>query len=206
MSPALYFSFIAATALLVLTPGPMVAYIVATTISFGARHGILALIGSAAASVVQLTVVVAGLSVLLNFAAEAFFWLKWIGVGYLVFLGVQAFRAPDEELEPAMVPVRSGRLTVTEAFFVNLTNPKALLFHGAFLPLFVSPASPALPQLILLAVSFVVVATALDGVWVLFATRLRPMLGRLGRWRHRVTGTVLLSAAAGLAFIRKATP
>ena len=203
MSVELYLAFVAASALLVLTPGPMVAYLVATTLSHGLRHGLLALIGSAAASAVQLAVVVAGLSLILAAAGEAFVWLKWIGVLYLVYLGIKALREPADPLEPALVAQRSARRTVLEAFLVNLTNPKALLFHGAFLPLFVSPGAPATPQLVLLAVTFVVVAAVLDGCWALFAARLKPLLARIGRWRHRITGGVLLAAAGGLALVRK---
>lgn len=198
----LYLAFVAASALLVLTPGPMVAYLVATTLSHGLRHGLMALIGSAAASALQLAVVVAGLSLILSAAGEAFVWIKWIGVAYLVYLGVKALREPASTLEPALVH-RSGRRTIVEAFFVNLTNPKALLFHGAFLPLFVSPSAPATPQLVILAVTFVVVAAVLDGCWAVFAARMKPLLARLGRWRNRVTGGVLLTAAAGLALARK---
>lgn len=198
----LYLAFVAASALLVLTPGPMVAYLVATTLSHGLRHGLMALIGSAAASALQLAVVVAGLSLILSAAGEAFVWIKWIGVAYLVYLGVKALREPASTLEPALVH-RSGRRTIAEAFFVNLTNPKALLFHGAFLPLFVSPSAPTTPQLVILAVTFVVVAAVLDGCWAVFAARMKPLLARLGRWRNRVTGGVLLTAAAGLALARK---
>lgn len=199
----MYLAFVGASVLLVLTPGPMVAYVVATTLSHGLRHGFMALVGSAAASAVQLAIVVAGLSLILTAAGEAFFWIKWIGVAYLVYLGVKALRAPAEDLEVEAGLARSGRRTIVEAFFVNLTNPKALLFHGAFLPLFISPSAPATPQLVLLAVTFVVVAAVLDGCWALFAARLKPVLARVGRWRHRMTGGVLLTAAAGLALVRK---
>jgi len=202
LSLELYLAFVAASALLVLTPGPMVAYLVATTLSHGLRHGLMALIGSAAASAVQLAIVVAGLSLILNAASEAFFWLKWIGVAYLVYLGVKALREPADDLAPAITH-RSDRRTITEAFFVNLTNPKALLFHGAFLPLFVSPGAPATPQLVLLAVTFIVVAALLDGCWAIFAARVQPFLARVGRWRHRITGGVLIGAAGALALVRK---
>jgi len=202
MSIELYFAFIAASALLVLTPGPMVAYLVATTLGHGLRHGLMALIGSAAASAVQLAIVVVGLSLILAAAGEAFLWIKWAGVVYLAYLGVKALRAPADELQPAATH-RSGRRTIAEAFFVNLTNPKALFFHGAFLPLFVTPNAPATPQLVLLAVTFVVVAAVLDGCWALLAARAKPFLARIGRWRHRMTGGILLTAAAGLALVRK---
>lgn len=199
----LYLAFVAASALLVLTPGPMVAYLVATTLAHGLRHGFMALIGSAAASTVQLTIVVIGLSVILSAAGEAFFWLKWAGVVYLLYLGAKELRTSASTLEPVAQPVRSGKRTIIEAFFVNLTNPKALLFHGAFLPLFVSPEGSATSQLVVLAVTFIVVAAILDGCWAIFAAQLQPVLARVGGWRHRITGGVLIAAAGGRALVRK---
>ena len=202
MTVQVYLAFVVASALLVLTPGPMVAYLVATTLTHGLRHGLMALIGSAVASAVQLTIVVAGLSFILAVMSEAFIWLKWIGVAYLAYLGVKALRMPTDELVSS-IPLRSEKRTIAEAFFVNLTNPKALLFHGAFLPLFISPAAPAMPQLVLLAITFVVLAAILDGCWAVFAALMQPLLMRIGRWRHRITGGILLAAAAGIALVRK---
>ena len=202
MTPELYISFIVATALLVLTPGPMVAYLVATTLAHGLRQGLMALIGSALASAVQIAVVVAGLSIILQAASAAFLWLKWMGVAYLVYLAIVALRTPPDDL-PTDRQTRRGGRTIVEAFLVNLTNPKALLFHGAFLPLFIAPDAPATPQLVLLGTTFVGVAALLDGCWALFAARVQPLLRRIGRWRHRVTGGILLVAAAGLSLLRR---
>ena len=204
MTLEIYLAFVAASALLILTPGPMVAFVIATTLSRGLKQGLIAVAGSSLASAIQLSVVALGLAALLSSAGEAFFWIKWIGVAYLLYLGVRALRAPDEVLEadPAATQY-SARRTFAEAFLVNLTNPKGLLFHGAFLPLFISPAAPAGPQLLLLAVTFIIIGAVLDSLWALTAARSQPLLRRAGRWRHRITGSVLISAAAGLALVRK---
>ncbi len=204
MSIELYLTFVAASALLILTPGPMVAYVTASTIMRGLRHGFYAVAGSTLASAIQLGVVAAGLTAILSAAGEAFFWIKWIGVAYLLFLGVRALRQPVDALESEKIDLNySARRTFAEAFVVNLTNPKALLFHGAFLPLFVSPAALAGPQLLLLAATFLVIAAVMDGLWALTAERSRPLLMRVGRWRNRITGGILITAAAGLALVRK---
>ena len=204
MTVELYLAFVAASALLILTPGPMVAFVVATTLSRGLAHGLAAVAGSVIAAAIQLGVVAFGLAMLLTAAGEAFFWLKWLGVAYLAYLGIKALQAPDGDLAPA-APVTRGAMTRSflEGFIVNLTNPKTLLFHGAFLPLFISPAAPVAPQLWLLAATFLVIGGALDSLWALTASRSRPLMARIGRWRHRITGAVLLTAAAGLALARK---
>lgn len=204
MSLELYLAFVAASALLILTPGPMVAFVIATTLSRGLRQGLVAVAGSTLASAIHLGVVAVGLAALLGAAGEAFFWIKWIGVFYLLYLGVRAWRAEPEALEADPDAAQfSSRRTFLEAFLVNLTNPKGLLFHGAFLPLFISPSAPAGPQLFLLAITFLVIGAGLDSVWALTAARSRPILARAGRWRNRITGGVLMTAAAGLALVRK---
>ena len=200
----LYLAFAAASALLILTPGPMVAYVIATTLSRGLRHGFVAVAGSTLASAIQLSVVAFGLAWILNAAAGAFFWLKWIGVAYLLFLAVRALRAPEPDIDAELqaASTSEGR-TFWEGFLVNLTNPKGLLFHGAFLPLFISPEAPVGPQLAILAATFLVIAMIMDCLWALSAAKARPFLARVGRWRNRVTGGILLGAAAGLAMVRK---
>ena len=88
-------------------------------------------------------------------------------------------------------------------FLVSLTNPKTLLFYGAFLPQFVSPAAPLLPQLLTLSASFLVLAILFDGTWALLAGRLGRALAAKGRLRRRLEGALLLAAGLGLALARK---
>ena len=204
MTLEVYFAFVAASALLILTPGPMVAYVVGTTLARGLRHGLVAVAGSMLASAIQLGVVALGLATLLTYAGEAFFWLKWIGAAYLTYLGIRVLRQPADKLDAeASASTVSEQRTFLEAFLVNLTNPKGLLFHGAFLPLFISSNAPVGPQVFLLAVTFLIVGGALDTLWALTASRTRPLLASAGKWRNRVTGGILLSAAAGLALVRR---
>ncbi|WP_411819150.1 LysE family translocator [Hyphococcus formosus] len=204
MSAELYLAFVAASILLILTPGPMVAFVVATTLSRGLPHGFAAVAGSLIASGIHIGVVALGLAALMTSAASAFFWIKWAGVAYLTYLALRAFRAPADPLEPETA-VQSGGWwrSYFEGFLVNLTNPKGLLFHGAFLPLFISPDAPVGPQFLLLGGTFLIVGASFDSLWALTAARSRPVLMRLGRLRHRITGGVLLTAAAGLALVRK---
>ena len=203
MTTELYLAFCAACVALFLTPGPMVAYIIGTTLSRSVAHAFAAIAGSLAACAIQLTIVAMGLAAILATAGAAFFWIKWLGVAYLVYLGVKALRAPAEDLEAAAPAARSLRRAASEGFVVALTNPKTLLFHSAFLPLFISPASSPGPQLALLAATFLVICAIVDCGWALTASRARPFIARIGRWRGRITGAVFLTAAAGLALVKK---
>lgn len=203
MTTELYLAFCAACVALFLTPGPMVAYIIGTTLSRSVAHAFAAIAGSLAACAIQLTIVAMGLAAILATAGAAFFWIKWLGVAYLVYLGDKALRAPAEDLEAAAPAARSLRRAASEGFVVALTNPKTLLFHSAFLPLFISPASSPGPQLALLAATFLVICAIVDCGWALTASRARPFIARIGRWRGRITGAIFLTAAAGLALVKK---
>ena len=81
--------------------------------------------------------------------------------------------------------------------------PRTLLFYGAFLPQFITPGPTVADQLLLLAVTFLVVATVLDGVWAVLAGRLRTLLTTHVRLRNRLTGGLLVGAGLGLALARR---
>lgn len=203
MSLDLYLAFVAACAVLILIPGPNVALIVANSVAHGTRFGLLTVAGTSSAVVVHLALTVLGATALLNFLAASFDWLRWAGVAYLVWLGVAAWRAPAVDLSRTEAQVRSARLICGRGFLVGLTNPKTLLFYGAFLPQFITPGPSASDQLLLLAVTFLVVAVVLDGLWAILAGRLRVLLGAHARLRNRLTGGLLIGAGVGLALARR---
>jgi threonine/homoserine/homoserine lactone efflux protein len=200
---SLYVAFALATALLILTPGPIVALIVSNSVAYGTRYGLLTILGSAAAMTLHMVVIAFGMSAALGALGHWFEILRWVGVAYLVFLGIQAWRAPAIDLTRVRAQPKSARNIVFRGFLVALSNPKTLAFYGAFFPQFVSPDLPAAPQLAVLCVSFVAIAVLLDTGWALMASRLRRLLAVHGQWRNRITGTLLIGAGAGLAMVRR---
>ena len=201
MSPALFGAFVGATAILMLIPGPNVALIVANSLAYGARAGLVTVAGTSAAMVVQLAVAALGVTALLGALAQAFETLRWIGVAYLVWLGIRAWRAPADDLSKTRA-VSPGK-TFGRGFLVSLTNPKTLAFYAAFLPQFFDPSAPLGRQMAILSVTFVATALIIDGGWALLAGRARGLVQRFGRARNRLTGAVLIGAAMGLALARR---
>ena len=199
---SLLLAFTLATMLLMLVPGPNVALIVANSIAYGARRGLLTVAGTATGVVPQLVLVGLGLTGVLDLAGHWFGWLRWAGVAYLVVLGVRAWRAPAEDLGGVGEVAGSAGALYARAVLVSLSNPKTLVFIGAFLPQFVNADAPPGPQVAVLCVLFVGIAVVVDSVWALLAGRLRGWIGRRGRWRGRVTGGLLIGAGAGLALAR----
>jgi homoserine/homoserine lactone efflux protein len=198
-----FLAFVAATALLMVIPGPNVALIVANSVAHGTRFGLLTVAGTASGVVVQLTLTVLGASAALDFLAAGFDWLRWLGVAYLIWLGVAARRAPPVDLTQVRPQARSVRTIYLRGLLVCLTNPKTLLFCGAFLPQFVTPGLDATRQLVLLAVTFFVVSTVLDSLWAVLAGRLRAVLAARARLRNRLTGGLMIGAGLGLALARR---
>jgi homoserine/homoserine lactone efflux protein len=200
----LYLSFAVASALLILMPGPMVALIVANSAVAGARGGLITVAGAASGMLVHLVAVCLGLATLLAGLGEAAFWLKWAGAAYLLYLGVSALMSKASVFADEAAPIKTDRRTYLEALFVQLTNPKVLMFYAAFFPLFISSDYPALPQLLIMSATFLAIEVVLDSAWALAATRSRPLLRSSGRWGNRITGAILIVAAVGLAALRKA--
>ena len=199
MPIGLYLGFVLATVILVVIPGPNVSLIVANTMAYGTRYGLATVAGTSAAVVLQLAMTALGLSATLSVLANWFAWVRWLGVLYLLYLGLRQWFAPAIDLTRTPPQPRSLRGIALRGFLVSLTNPKTLLFYGAFFPQFIAPGAPLGPQLLLLCVSFLAVLTVLDCGWALLAGRLRGVLAMRGRLRNRLAGGCLLGAACGLA-------
>jgi len=97
---------------------------------------------------------------------------------------------------------RSARRMFGRAFLVGFTNPKVLLFYGAFFPQFISTSHPAGPQVALLSLTFFVVIVLVDSGIALLAGRARVLLSRHVRLRNRISGGLLIGAGLGLAAVR----
>jgi homoserine/homoserine lactone efflux protein len=199
----LYLGFVGSVIVLMLIPGPCVAFIVANSLCHGPKYGLLTVAGTSSAVVVQLIPTVLGLSALMSEASGVFSVLRWVGVAYLLFIAWRAWTTPADDLETPAAPP-NPRSIFARGFLIALTNPKTLLFYGAFLPQFVSPKLPAGPQFAILAATFLVLTLICDGSWPLVIGRTKGFFARVGRLRHRLTGGLLALAALGLATARKA--
>ncbi len=203
MHISLYLGFVLASTILMLIPGPNVSLIVANSIAYGTRHGLLTVAGTSSAIVVQLAFATLGLTATLDMLAGWFEWIRWIGVAYLVYLGVRQWAAAPIDLTRTRPQPRSVRVIALRGFLISLTNPKTLLFYGAFFPQFLSPDAPMVRQVMLLSLTFLVVAVTLDTGWALLAGRVRGVLAIRGRLRNRLSGGFLIGAGIGLALAHR---
>lgn len=205
MDPYLFSGFVLASAVLVLIPGPVVTLVVANSLAHGPRYGLLTVAGTSLATLMLLVVWTLGMSSILIFLLPWFEWLRWAGAAYLVFLGIQQWRARTLALEDQAADDAPPRAVFWHGFLVSATNPKAIFFYAAFFPQFMDPALPPTTQLTILSATFLVVATSLNSSYALLAGRLRRLLrgARRARLRNRLSGSLLIGAGVGLALARR---
>ena len=205
MSPEVLAAFIATCILLGLTPGPNMSLILASTLTSGLRAGLLTLAGTTTGLALLVGAATAGMSSVLVFMSDWFDVIRCIGALYLVYLGARQLWAFRQRRAPGTLPRRvSGANLYFDGLLVSLSNPKVLLFLGAFLPQFIDPARDAVLQLSLLAVLFVTVLAAVDVGYTLMVARARASFdaARL-RLLDGLAGVVLLLGGVALALARR---
>jgi homoserine/homoserine lactone efflux protein len=205
MNWELFAAFLLITAVLVITPGPIVTLVIATGAREGMRAALTTVVGTTLGNAVLLAAIAFGLSWVVRNAATLFEILRWVGAAYLIWLGIQAWRHAGET-GAASLPC--GHVHVWRGFAVALSNPKTIAFFTAFLPQFVDPGLPVEPQLALMCTVSVVLAAITDSGWAVAAGLGRawfmplvagetvgPALRRGFDLRRRV---VVVGAAAGI--------
>jgi len=175
-------TFLLASLLLAITPGPGVIYILTRTLSQGRSASLASVCGIALGNLSNAAVASLGLAVVIAASAAAFTAVKFGGAAYLVFLGVQTLRAKPVSHPGAAraAKVSAGRL-FRAAFWVALLNPKTALFFAALLPQFIQPTAQPLAQTLFLGSVFVALALCTDTMYVFaaaaFASTLRARPG-----------------------------
>jgi threonine/homoserine/homoserine lactone efflux protein len=203
MSAQLYLAYVAACFAIVIVPGPTVTLIIANSLRHGARAGLLNVAGTQLGLALMIAILCVGLASIIATMGVWFDWVRLAGAAYLVWLGVKLLRGTDALDAPpsAPAPPRSGFFL--QGFLVILSNPKALLFFGAFIPQFVDPDGNAASQVVLLGATFMVVATLCDGAYAVLVGRLGLALsGRRVRLLSRVSGGLLVGGGIWLALAR----
>jgi threonine/homoserine/homoserine lactone efflux protein len=202
-----FLAYLAACVVLVVVPGPTVTVIVANSLRHGPRAGLLNVAGTQAGLAVMLAVLALGLDTIVASMAALFDVLRIAGALYLVWLGVRLWRAGGAlaGIADAGTSVARRRSFFWQGVLVIWSNPKALLFFGAFIPQFVDAAGNVVGQTLLLGVTFMVVATLLDGGYALLAGGAGRLLSRRRLvWLERISGSLLIGGGVWLALTRRA--
>lgn len=197
--------FIAASAALVAIPGPAVAYIVTRAVAQGRAAGVVSALGIEAGALIHVAAAVAGLSALVASSAAAFAVVKLAGAAYLVALGVNKLRTRADDSAAVEPPAPLSRL-FRQGIVVNVLNPKVAIFFVAFLPQFVDPQRSIAPQVALLGLVFVLVATVLDCAWAVAAGAVAVKMRGSRRARRaldRLSGLTFIGLGTAAALARR---
>lgn len=190
------------------TPGPTVLLALANGSRFGVRGALPGMVGAMLSDLVLVGAVGLGLGALLAASEFWFSVVKWIGAGYLAFLGIMLLRSKGslgEALGTTEIGPGSARAIFGKSFLVAVTNPKGYLFFSAFLPQFIAPAAPQAEQYAVLALVFAAIDFAVMLAYAMLGAQAVRLLKHSGAlWLDRICGGALLALAGSLAFYRRA--
>jgi threonine/homoserine/homoserine lactone efflux protein len=201
-----YLAFVVAAALLAVTPGPGIAYVVARTAAGGRSEGLASCLGTAVGGMLHVLAAALGLTLLLVRSTLAFSVVKLLGAGYLVVLGLRlVLRAQDEE-RPIGVSALGSRKALRDGVVVEALNVKTAMFFVAFLPQFVEPTGSVALQLAAMGTVCVLLNTLADVLAVVAAYRvLRSTVLRAKRARllARASGVTMIGLGICLSVFRR---
>ena len=208
IEPAILFAYVLACVAVVIVPGPTVTVIIANSLRHGAMAGLWNVAGTQAGLAIMLVVLAAGLQTIVTHLGELFFWAKLAGAAYLIWLGVKLWRSGGRlaEADPEQVLRERNPLRFFwQGVVVIWSNPKALLFFGAFIPQFIAPGNgSAAMQAAVLGAVFMLVATILDGAYAVLAGKTGQWFSRSNiRWIERISGSMLIGGGVWLALSKR---
>lgn len=205
MSFQLWLAFVAASAVLLIIPGPTILTVISYSMAHGRRANLPLVAAVALGDSTALMLSLLGLGALLAASAFWFTVVKWAGGLYLLYLGSKLLRAGvlATELATPAVPASRWRLFLN-TWLVTALNPKGVVFFVAFLPQFLNPHAPVTPQLWVLAVTFVTMAMINSTLYAMFASSASRLLAsRRAQRRFNLAGGSLLSAAGIWALLAR---
>ncbi|SOY54107.1 LysE family transporter [Cupriavidus taiwanensis] len=205
-----WLAYFAACWVIAVSPGSGAVLSMSHGLSYGLRRTTTTIFGLQAGLVIVLLVAGGGLGALLLASEQAFLAVKTIGALYLIYLGIQQWRARVEvdaahDGGPARVAVMSRRRRFATGLLTNVTNPKGIIFMVAVLPQFIDPNRPLAPQLAILAVTMCGVDLVVMHGYALLASRMQGLFrnARAVLWQNRFFGSVLMAVGAALFFVRR---
>lgn len=201
-----FITFLVAATILAITPGPGIAYVVARTVAGGRAQGLASCIGTGIGGMLHVLAAAVGLSLLVAQSALAFSLVKYLGAAYLVYLGVRMLMRKQQDAGLQTVSAPGARRALLEGILVEALNVKTALFFLAFLPQFVAPGEPLVPQLVLMGSICVALNTLVDVIAVLAAHRLLDsgaMHTARARLTTRVSGITMIGLGLFLATAKR---
>ncbi|MDJ0311900.1 LysE family transporter [Arthrobacter sp. H35-D1] len=197
MQFSLWLALAGAGAMISLTPGAGAINTMSNALASGFRRSFWGILGQQLALVIHVVIVAAGVGILVSSSPFLFAMIRYIGAAYLVYLGVRKLLAKAEKNDGGNAPtsVESGFSMFRRGLWVNLLNPKAIVFFLAFMPQFIRPQDPLLPQYLILTATVVFIDVVV--MWFIFAAGAK----QLKRLTTSERGQLMLNRVFGALFI-----
>ena len=204
----LWIAFVSASIALLLIPGPTVILVLSYALSQGRKVAVASAAGVAVVDLIAMTASLAGLGALVLTSATLFTVIKWAGAAYLIWMGIGMLRSAGAQNGLSVVAAAAlpAKRIFRNAATVTALNPKSIVFFIAFVPQFIRPDAPLLPQFSILIATFVGLATINALAYALLADRLRATIKRpaILAWMIRAGGGALIAMGAMTATLRRA--
>ncbi|MDW3225327.1 MAG: LysE family translocator [Paracoccaceae bacterium] len=196
-----YLIYLAAVAVFFSTPpDTSQLLIISNSIQHGLRRSMYTIAGDLTANCLQMTAAAFGLAAIIATSAAAFVWIKWIGVAYLIWIGLQLMRTKDRKTTDRATGSGAPFPLFRLGFITSMANPFAVVFFGALFPQFIDPAQAVWPQLFILGVTYIVVDGAILMLWGWLGIRSANVLNRYSSGLvNKACGGLMIAAAALLA-------
>jgi threonine/homoserine/homoserine lactone efflux protein len=203
MTLSTYLLYVAAVALLIITPGPTMLMCMTNSINYGPRQAMTSVAGAVTAVLCVMVLSAMGLGALLAASENAFMVAKFAGATYLIWLGIKTFTS-DAVLKVEEQTASPRRSFYLQGVLVGASNPKAVLFFAAFFPQFLNPAEAIAPQFAVLALTFMAFEFTVLTLCALGVARLMPLLRSSTpvRWINRICGG-LFTLMGGLLLLTR---
>ncbi|WP_332686764.1 LysE family translocator [Bosea sp. (in: a-proteobacteria)] len=204
MSFELFAAYLLACVVIIIVPGPTVTLIIANSLKHGSRAGLLNVAGTQAGLAIMIAIVGIGLSSVIAAMGHWFDWVRLAGAAYLVWLGWKMYRSAGDIGEGGATPARPPRGGFfLQGVLVALSNPKTLLFFGAFFPQFLDPARDHATQIAIMGATAMLFAAVSDSAYAVLSGRAGRFLSqRRVRLLSKFSGGFLIGGGLWLASTR----
>ena len=197
-------NYIIAVAVIVVIPGPNILLIMNNSMKYGFNNGVQTILGIKAGMMLLFIISLSGIAAVLLFFSSVFVFIKWLGVIYLVYLGISQIILSYKDSKEKNI-IAFDQKYFLKGFLICATNPKGLIFAGAFFPQFLNTNNPLLPQIIILCGSFLLVSLLIEIVYAYLSGMLSSIIKtkKIQKILDRVSGFVFIIFGIGLSVYKK---
>ncbi|MTB52074.1 LysE family translocator [Lewinella sp. W8] len=202
-----WLSYVGTVFLLAITPGPSVLLATANSMKFGREKVLGTVAGDLTANLCQIILASIGLATIVVSSGTLFQAIKWLGVAYLIYMGIsKIISKPQIQLETGAEEKGSFSKLFLEGFLMSAANPKAIVFFAALFPLFLNSAQPVIPQIVILAITFLTIDGLSLFTYATFAEQLKSYLENQEKvhLQNKIVGVLLILSGLLLSMVKRA--